>query len=137
MIGDYFDRKGNPISDEQYLLLLKDKGSKRVAETTCGAYWVSTVWLGIDHSSIPSGPPLIFETMVERKGDGGGGWMGWQARYSTEEEALAGHAEAVRRYSLPDEVRDATDRLRGDHFDSGVFPIIAHQGKNEGTAGKE
>lgn len=28
------------------------------------SYWVSTVFLGLNHSWTPGGPPLIFETMV-------------------------------------------------------------------------
>ena len=47
---------------------------------------VSTVWLGLDHS-YDGGPPLIFETMVF-----GGGLDLEMERYSTEAEALAGHA---------------------------------------------
>jgi hypothetical protein len=57
-------------------------------ETLPDGKWISTVWLGLDHSHMGT-PPLIFETMVfESRGsmkdlD--------QDRYSTEIEALAGH----------------------------------------------
>jgi hypothetical protein len=63
----------------------------RIAEDTIGDYWVSTVWLGIDHglrlTELPEYRPMIFETMV---------FKGQQSdldcrRYSTEEEALQGH----------------------------------------------
>ncbi len=51
---------------------------------------VSTVFLGLDHS-FGVGPPLLFETMVFNDyGDNGR-----QERYSTWEEAEAGHARIV------------------------------------------
>ena len=54
--------------------------------------WVSTVWLGLDHGFGMGGPPLIFETMIF--GDHGVSDHG-QWRYSTEQAARQGHAEAV------------------------------------------
>lgn len=53
---------------------------------------VSTIFLGIDHrhSIFGKGPPLLFETMVFK-----GGESEDQYRYSTWEEAEAGHARAV------------------------------------------
>ena len=35
----------------------------RVAETHVGDYWISTVFLGLDHS-FHHGPPVLFETMI-------------------------------------------------------------------------
>jgi len=58
--------------------------------------WVSTVWLGLDHC-FGDGPPVIFETMVfttkESLDD-----LDCK-RYSTEAEALAGHAKMVEKWS--------------------------------------
>jgi hypothetical protein len=52
---------------------------------------VSTVWLGLDHNWWPDRPPLIFETMIF------GGKLDLEVwRYSTEEQAVAGHADAVK-----------------------------------------
>jgi hypothetical protein len=51
---------------------------------------VSTVYLGVDHS-FGNGPPLLYETMVF----GCGKHDKYQRRYSTQEEALAGHWETV------------------------------------------
>lgn len=59
----------------------------RVAETTVGGTWVSTVFLGLDHNWEPGGPPLLFETMVF---PGNECW-----RCSTWEEAERQHAEVV------------------------------------------
>lgn len=50
---------------------------------------ISTVFLGTDHQ-MGDGPPLIFESMVFRDGDGQD--MG---RYSTWDQAVAGHRRFV------------------------------------------
>jgi hypothetical protein len=63
-----------------------------IAPTSCE---VSTVFLGVDHS-FGEGPPLIFETLVF-----GGPLDQEMERYSTMEQALAGHEAMVER------VRDA------------------------------
>jgi hypothetical protein len=51
---------------------------------------VSTVFLGLDHQWHAHGPPLLYETMVFRDGSGDD-----CVRYSTREEALAGHNKVV------------------------------------------
>lgn len=51
---------------------------------------VSTVFLGLDHNFMLDGPPAIFETMVF-----GGPMDQNQERYSTWEEAEAGHEVMV------------------------------------------
>jgi hypothetical protein len=53
---------------------------------------VSTVFLGIDHRFVGEGPPIVFETMVFRDGDGDE-----QMRYATWEEAERGHLAMVRK----------------------------------------
>ena len=58
-------------------------------ETVAEGVDVSTVFLGIDHS-FGSGPPLLWETMIF-----GGEHDGYQDRYSTYDEAMAGHAKAI------------------------------------------
>jgi hypothetical protein len=50
---------------------------------------VSTVFLGLDHS-FGDGPPLLYETMIF-----GGEHDEYQQRYSTWEQAEAGHEKAV------------------------------------------
>jgi len=87
----YYDRAGQPITmDEWGNLLVKDISARVVAKddfrVAGGPVCVSTVWLGLDHQW-GDGPPLIFETMVF-----GGSIEGEMERYSTEAEALAGHA---------------------------------------------
>lgn len=93
----YYDRSGKPIDMHQWAKWGEDVAYKRIRETTIGDYWISTVWLGLNHN-FGSGPPLIFETMVFYRGESdsdimdGGEWMD---RYSTEAQAVKGHERMV------------------------------------------
>lgn len=71
-------------------------------------YFVSTVWLGMDHNWSGEGKPIIFETMVfAYDEDGEVNFSGeYQERYATEKEALAGHAKAVETFLLVEEPAD-------------------------------
>lgn len=40
----------------------------RVAEAHLGKFYISTVFLGIDHNFLGKGGPILFETMVFAKG---------------------------------------------------------------------
>ena len=51
---------------------------------------VSTVFMGVDHNFDPDGEPLLFETMIF-----GGEHDKERWRYSTFDEAEAGHVRAV------------------------------------------
>ena len=77
-----------------------------VEQTTIGQVRVSTVFLGLDHQ-FGDGPPLLFETMVF-----GGEHDQEQWRYSTWDEAVAGHAAAVESvgYGAAPEDRDKGDK---------------------------
>lgn len=99
----YYDRKGNPITFEEWGDSFGDFEKKVVAkETLPNGYWVSTVWIGLDHRFDGEGAPLIFETMVFSSTGGGEGVDDWgekdMERYSTEEEAIAGHAAMVEKW---------------------------------------
>jgi len=80
----------------EWAAFIEDDSKCRVALTTfeCGAY-VSTIFLGLDHRfGGRKGPPLLFETMtfeLSMEGDDD------QRRYSSWDDALAGHNAAVRR----------------------------------------
>lgn len=79
----------------------------RVAHDRIGDSDISTVFLGLNHS-FGMGPDLWFETMVF-----GGELDGEQDRYTTWDEAVAGHAEMVSRVrntasSTSGEVTDGT-----------------------------
>ena len=88
----YYDRQGNPITLDQWA---NGALANSVAKTDVGVsgttVHVSTVWLGLDHS-FGDGPLLIFETMVF-----GGNLDLEMDRYTTEAEALAGHAAMCER----------------------------------------
>lgn len=85
-MNEYYDRDGNPIGDTEWLAGFKDRTYQRVAFDEVGDVQISTVWLGLNHA-FGDGPPLIFESMVF-----GGAHDEDCERYSTEAEALAGHA---------------------------------------------
>lgn len=96
-MSDYYDRDGTPLTLEQWASGYgRTPDRRRVAEDTVDGYWVSTVWLGMNHR-YGDGPPLIFETMVFAAPDGEvTNWGDLYAdRYSTEAEALAGHTSVV------------------------------------------
>lgn len=63
---------------------------RHVAEDQINGCRVSTVWLGTNHNFL-GGPPLLFETMVF----GIDGDDLYQDRYTTWQEAEAGHQKAV------------------------------------------
>jgi hypothetical protein len=94
-MSDFYDRQGNPITLDQWGRLQANDEYKRVygtvIDTPDGQILVSTVWLGLDHNFWPDLPPLIFETMVfDEHGNGA-----MQDRYETEDQAKAGHWQAV------------------------------------------
>lgn len=88
----YYNRQGEPIEATEWLRQLEGPIENRVVEkTSVRDAEVSTVWLGLDHSH-GDGPPILFETMVfGLETDDEPMW-----RYSTEEEARAGHWAVVR-----------------------------------------
>ena len=92
---EYYDRKGLRITLEEFSKLCKDLDYKRVKQEHVGNYWISTVWLGMNHTW-GSGAPLIFETMVF-EGDNIAEETDME-RYTTEEEALAGHELFVQKF---------------------------------------
>lgn len=122
----YFDREGQPIDLHEWGRLSEDRKYKVLKQESVGVFWISTVWLGLDHSFRrrldPTGehePPVIFETMVFDQGPKGAEetyqglrkvmdgddyspWSELDAeRYATEAEALAGHARMVEKWSQP------------------------------------
>lgn len=96
-MGDYYyNRSGEPISQQEWATLLAQEDYRRVGMDTVDdpgkpgiSVMVSTVWLGLDHGW-GNYEPIIFETMIF-----GGDFDQWQDRYATEAEAIAGHAAAL------------------------------------------
>lgn len=88
------DNEPVPCDDSaMWALWLNDSPKKRVAESKVGKYWVSTVFLGLDHALPPNkARPLLFETMIFTNGEA---LPEYQPRYETFEEALHGHKITV------------------------------------------
>lgn len=94
MTGDFYILEGKKavrVDGLEEWTRRVDLENKHVAVTEIApGTSVSTVFLGIDHNHF-GGSPLLFETMVFNDyGDDG-----TQQRYSTWEEAEAGHARIV------------------------------------------
>jgi hypothetical protein len=81
-----------PCSAEQYMLD-REAGIRRVGKDIINGHYVSTVFLGTDHDFFGQGVPLVFETMVFE--DDKIGCQIYMDRYSTWDEALAGHNKAI------------------------------------------
>jgi hypothetical protein len=85
-----------PATQEEASYFLMDNDKRRIAidtiEASYGSVTVSTVFLPIDHRVLGDGPPLVFESLVF-----GGPLSDEMQRYSSWEEAEAGHAELLQR----------------------------------------
>jgi hypothetical protein len=102
-MSEHYDRQGNAMTLMEWAKSF-ETDKRRVAETTLlNGRLVSTVWMGLNHQ-FGNGPPLIFETMV----------FGSKEdmrdldcdRYSTEAEAIAGHARMVEKWSVDQPAED-------------------------------
>jgi hypothetical protein len=73
-----------------------DASRRIVQQDDVGDYWVSTVFLGLDHNWCEQGPPLLFETIIfaRKSADKDDIESMWMERYSTWELALSGHRRA-------------------------------------------
>jgi hypothetical protein len=91
----YYNKKGEKITMEEWRHLIKDKDYKIIKQENVKDKWVSTAWLGSDYNFGKRGKPLIFETMVLPKGEREKLDM---QRYATEEKALKGHEEMVKKW---------------------------------------
>ena len=93
-MGDqYYILKGKlavPVKDHWAWATWLETADRHVAKTQIGGCWISTVFLGLDHSFGFGELPLLFETMIFRGGEGRDCW--W---CSTWEEAEKQHAMAV------------------------------------------
>lgn len=111
----YMDRSGNAISMRDWVRLRHHLPNYiHIRTEDVGPYFVSTVWLGLNHS-FGFGPPMIYETMVfareishhEETETPWGTLPAFdyhkdfdQRRYSTEEQAVAGHEAVVNEINL-------------------------------------
>ncbi len=89
----YYDKNGKPLTMERWSTLFEDGEYKIIRQEDVGDCFVSTVWLGLDHSFGSGQPILIFETMIFTDDD----WSCTEMwRYSTVQEAIAGHEKAIK-----------------------------------------
>lgn len=80
-----------PVSFGEWAVWFDQSEHRVVARTHLTPKWrVSTVFLGLDHR-YGEGAPIVFETMIFPETRG----INWQSRYSTWEEAVAGHEKAL------------------------------------------
>lgn len=89
----FYDRDGKTIDLITWSELHSNMEYRVVEQSIIGDYLVSTVWLGIDHS-FGDGPLKIFETMIFKKDDDEMQDL-YCVRYSTDLDAVTGHAEAI------------------------------------------
>lgn len=103
---DWHYKDGTPIPGDdierarEWSRLKEDQSYSRIGSTRVGQWWVSTVWLGLDHSFGDNDNPVIFETMIfnqsEEKVEEDLAYLEeYCERYCTEEEAIEGHQRAV------------------------------------------
>lgn len=100
------DRGGNPVPEPDLIkwgLWLErsyQDGTHWIAHDELrDGHFVSTVFLGVDHSFCEGEPPSLYETMAFN--DYGSLDTEWNGeRYATREEALAGHAAALSELKL-------------------------------------
>ncbi len=92
-LGLYILKAGNPVKakdiDEWSRWFASDK-TRYLDRTDIGKVFVSTVFLGNDHS-FGKGKPVLWETMIF-----GGHHDQYCKRYTSKKDALAGHKVAVK-----------------------------------------
>lgn len=98
-----------PLKTDDYSRKIPEE-HRRVGDTEAGDARVSTVFLSMDHryEGDPDPRPVLWETMVF-----GGPLEGFQGRYRTYAEAVAGHAAMVERVKA---APDLQRRNRGQRF---------------------
>lgn len=75
----------------------RHRATLTIARSRAGAYTVSTIFLGLDHSFMGE-VPVLFETMAfSRREDGRGTFRDEQYRYRTWAEAIRGHRQLQQR----------------------------------------
>jgi hypothetical protein len=88
---------GEPVlcNDDMEWTVNFEVANRRVAETTVGNLWISTVFLGLDHNW-HGGPPILWETMVFCNSDEDHPLHQWMNRCSgSREQAIAMHERCV------------------------------------------
>ena len=100
------DEEGNVVLEPDFLAWAfwfehshesTGKDNRILKKDHIGPAEISTVFLGLDHAFVPAGmphDPVLWETMIFAAGSASP-HDEWQARYSSKEDAIVGHVEAV------------------------------------------
>lgn len=91
------DVDGNPIPCDDLITWgkwLENPNNRQVKKDFVGKYWVSTVFLSLDHNFL-EGEPILWETMIFSESEDETKYDGYQERYSTRQEAIEGHQRAI------------------------------------------
>lgn len=92
------DEHHNPIPEPDPIRWAEwfEKGERVVRRESVGPYFISTVFLGMDHNMWhPDHHPLLYETMVFDANGSANGEMDIQERCATWDEAVAQHDRIV------------------------------------------
>lgn len=94
--------KGEPlevdVSDDEGLIRWAKwfgAGERVVKQEHVGDLFISTVFLGFDHRHLGDGPPILWETMIFKGGEG----EDHERCAGTREQAEAMHRDMVRKYT--------------------------------------
>lgn len=79
---------------EEFAIYFESK-QRYLCKNSLGDIWVSTVFLGIDHSFDVNDAPIVFESMVFNKDNDLD-----QERYSTYADAIQGHIALCKKYGI-------------------------------------
>ncbi|MGN6651025.1 hypothetical protein [Trinickia sp.] len=98
MTNTYYLRDGTPTDVETWRALQGDAGYAQIEKTTLpNGRWISTIWLGVQHQSVPSpGTPELFETVVF---DVDSQQPLASVRHATEADARAAHRRLVEEWA--------------------------------------
>jgi len=113
-IGTYIlNKDGNPVPERDALTWAKwyETADRQVALTPFAWGWVSTIFLGLDHSFVFvfMSDPLIYEPELWETMVFGGSLNEEMRHYRSREEALEGHREMVER--CREAQKDPEDRI--------------------------
>lgn len=92
-MNPYRNRKGEPITVEEWGRLWSDWEYRHLAEDTVGTSMVLTIWNGFSPHGMDARDTLFSSAEVRRVGDET--TYGMEEWYTSEEDAIAGHRRRV------------------------------------------
>ena len=92
---------------------LENFDDRKVKQEQVGKYFISTMFLGLDHNFSEKGKPILWETGIKTEKEG------WDIakRYSSYKEALKGHKSIVKKYKTLENIeRKITSKFHFECF---------------------